>query len=247
MESVARTLPAILLDCAEAGLAAVEMDPTPENLKLLAACGLQTSGSYLGLPLHEPWENLNANEKVTPVAQRLSENGVRNLIVNADPKGGWAVKAPKTPMEIRRQGENLARLAELVQLLGVTLCFHNHADNRSMALDDLRSVTEFSSPQVSLCVDTGWAHTSSFDPITWIKDYPGRIRTLHLRNQRGPVPTEDLLEGDIDFEKLIAALKEIGYKGWLTLELWHPLQTHPVRSMIEDVRRSIEYLRGFLH
>ena len=56
------------------------------------------------------------------------------------------------------------------------------------------------------------------------------------------MPTEDLLEGDLDCAALLAGLP--GYSGWLTLELWHPESMTPRRSMVEDVRRSVEALRS---
>ncbi|MBW8872786.1 MAG: hypothetical protein JF618_11740, partial [Leifsonia sp.] len=34
-----------------------------------------------------------------------------------------------------------------------------------------------------------------------------------------------------------------GYDGWLGLELWHPVEMTPERSMVEDVRRSATLLR----
>jgi sugar phosphate isomerase/epimerase len=67
-----------------------------------------------------------------------------------------------------------------------------------------------------------------------------------LRNQRGPVPTEDLLEGDLDLPAIVAALLGSGYRGWLSMELWHPAPTAAQRSMVEDVRRSVAYLRGLV-
>ncbi len=79
------------------------------------------------------------------------------------------------------------------------------------------------------------------DPLDWFRSYPDRIAHLHLRNQRGTVPSEDLLEGDLDMEALLDALPD--YTGWLTLELWHPDTMTPQRSRVEDARRSADYLR----
>lgn len=233
----------VLRDCAAAGLDAVEIDPTPEAREHLAQAGLCVSGAYVGVPLHQPWAELQAEAKILSVARRLAAAGGADLLVNADPKGGWGSPLPKTEDELKQQGENLRRLAASVAPLGVRVLFHNHAAARERTEADLRSVVEFSAPEVGLCIDTGWAHTSHCDPIAWVRTFPKRVFGFHLRNQRGSVPTEDLIEGDLDFSALLRALGEIGYDGWLALELWHRSDTHARRTMIEDVRRSIGYLR----
>ena len=79
------------------------------------------------------------------------------------------------------------------------------------------------------------------DPVRWLREHPGRIRAVHPRNQRGTVPTEDLLEGNLDFAEVMEALH--GFGGWLTLELWHPQSMRPATSMVESTRRSAELLR----
>lgn len=230
--------------CADSGLDAVEIDADPERLRLLRDYGLAVSASYIGLQLHDTYEPLEA--ALLPYAERLAAAGGADLLVNADPYGGWKQPLPKPEDLVKRQGENLSRLAEQASRLGLQLSLHNHAADRHNAEADLRSVIDFADPSVGLCVDTGWAHVAGCDPIDWIRRYPERIKACHLRNQRGSTPTEDLTEGDIDFLALTGALTEIGYEGWLALELWHPPTTNAVRSMEDDVRRSIDYLKVFI-
>ncbi len=50
-----------------------------------------------------------------------------------------------------------------------------------------------------------------------------------------------LLDGDLDVAALLDAPP--GCTGWLTLELWHPETMTPQRSMIEDTRRSADFLQ----
>lgn len=236
----------ILHDCRLAGLDAVEATASPETMAILKAEGLRLSGNYIGVQLHEDWSTLPVEQELLPHARRTAEGGGTDWLVNADPKGGWAAKLPKTEVELKRQGENLTRLADLAAPLGLKLCFHNHADTKEGTEGDLRSVVEYTGANVGLCVDTGWAWVSGCDPVEWVRRYPKRIRAFHLRNQRGRVPTEDLLEGDIDFRALVAAMREIRYEGWLALELWHPPETNPQRTMMEDVSRSIAFLKQII-
>lgn len=229
--------------CAEAGLDAVETDPQLEKLAVARSFGLGISASYIGLPLHLPFARLEVQDTVLPVAERLADAGGRHLILNADSSDGSG-RFAKTEEQAKQQGENLSRIAQLVDGLGLAVSMHNHADELHNAQIDLMSVVRHADPTVGLCIDTGWAHVAGCDPVQWVQDHPQRVRSFHLRNQRGTIPTEDLLDGDVDIAGVLQAAASAGYEGWLSLELWHPDTMQPARTMVEDVRRSIDYLRS---
>jgi sugar phosphate isomerase/epimerase len=238
-------------DCAQAGVAAVEIDPFPEVAELAAGYGLSVSASYVGLPLHEPlgWSELE--DLVLPVAERLARAGGSDLLINADPKGGWGAPERKTEDEFKRQGEQLTRIADAVRSFGLNVCMHNHAADRHNAEGDLRSVIEYAAPDVGLCIDTGWAHAAGIDPLQWIRQYPGRVYAFHLRNQQsavsaGSIPTANLAEGDIDMRGIVMELAALGYSGWLGLELLQPPEPPAGYNMIEQVKTSIDYLNRLM-
>ncbi len=236
----------ILRDCKASGLDAVEVDATPELLGLMRANGLAVSAAYTNILLHKPYAELKIKETILPMAERLAQAGGTDLLINPNPKGGWEDPQLKTEDEIKHQGENLTHIAELIKPFRLKLCTHNHAAQKQNAERDLRAVVEYTGSEVGLCIDTGWAHVSGFDPIEWVRTYPNRVFALHFRNQMGVIPSEDLLEGEIRMPDLMKELSEIGYDGWISLELWHREDNHPQRTMMEDVSRSIEYLRGLL-
>jgi inosose dehydratase len=231
-------------NCAEAGLDAVEIDAEPKLVSLAKSYGLSISSSYVGLPLHE--KSINIEETVLPVARRLAEAGGRDLLINADPKGGWGVALPKTEDEFKVQGDHLAKIASAVSGLGVKVSMHNHADEKHNAEGDLRSVIDYSSPDVGLCIDTGWAYVAGFDPIEWIKKYPNRVYSFHLRNQNENTSTEDIIDGNIDMRGMLHELKKINYEGYLTFELVHYEETQAKRTMVEDTRLSVDFLKKVL-
>jgi sugar phosphate isomerase/epimerase len=233
--------PSLYGACAASGVEAVETDPTPEKLAILRDLGLAVSGSYVGLPLHPADVAGGLADAVLPVAERLAVAGGAVLTLNADPVPG---SHGKTADDARRQGEHLTRAAELVRPLGLRIALHNHADRFEDAQADLASVTEHAAPEVGLCIDAHWAAVAGHDPVAWAQAHGDRVLGLHLRNGRGRVPTEDLADGDVDVPALLAALP--GYRGWLTLELWHPESMTPERSMVEDTRRAAAYLRGLV-
>ena len=227
--------------CAETGVDGVETDPTPEKLAILQRLDLRVSAAYVGLPLYLPFEQLDLDTHLVPVAARLADAGGRDLVLNVD-QADWGNPVPRTPEHARRAGENLSRIAELVAPLGLRIALHNHANDPETARLDLAAVVEHADPAVGLCIDTGWALVAGHDPVDWVRAHRDRVHALHLRNQRGRTPTEDLLDGDLDVPGLLAALGD--FDGWLTLELWHPEPLQPERSMADDVRRSAEYLRA---
>lgn len=235
--------------CAEAGAEAVETDATPEKLAIARSYGLQVSAAYIGIQLHLDFTQLDIERTVLPNAERLAAAGGRELLLNADRTlGSHEGGVAKTEDDFKRQGENMTRIAELVgSRFNLRVSMHNHAADTWHAEGDLRSVLQYAdSSTVGLCVDTGWAIAAGQDPIKWVRDYPKRIYAFHLRNGYGSTPTEDLLEGDVNFPSLIAAADAAGYSGWFTLELWHPDTIQPHRSMGEDFRRSVDYVRSLL-
>ncbi|WP_106816374.1 sugar phosphate isomerase/epimerase family protein [Microbacterium timonense] len=226
--------------CAASGVDAVETDPTPAKREILDRLGLRVSASYIGMPLTPPFADLGVHERVMPVARRLADAGGEVLVLNSDAPGGGA-SARKSAAEVRRQGENLSRIADLVAPLGLRIALHNHAAVHADATADLSSVVEHADAGVGLCIDTAWALVAGHDPIAWARDYAPRVLAVHLRNQEGVLPTETLPEGELDVAAFLDALGD--YDGWLTLELWHPEPLTPGVSMQEAVRASAGWLR----
>jgi len=238
-----KTLEVFLREAAEAGYDAVEhlCDGIEQALH---SAGLRLSGGYVAMAAHEPWDGLAVDEKVLPVAEKTAQLGGDHLTVNCDPKGSWGNRLRKSEDELQRQGENLTRLADIAGALGLQLNMHNHANRLDLHLDDLRSVTEFAGETVGICLDTGWTLTSDDDPLDLLRRLGSRVRGLHLRNQTGERPTEWLGEGDLDMAAFIRTLKGDGYDGWLTTELWHREDVPRTMPLLEDQRRSVDWLRA---
>ena len=237
-----KTLDTFLSEAAAAGYDAVEClaDGLAEAAK---GQGIAVCGAYFGGPLHNPWAALNAEEAFLAPARQTAEIGGDYLIVNSDPKGAWNDRERKSEDELKRQGENLSRLAREIAPLGLRLMLHNHANSSDLHLDDLKSVTDYAAPEVGVCLDTGWALTSADDPVEQARALGPRLTGTHLRNQRGEVPVEWLGEGDMDIAAFVQVLKDIDYSGWITTELWHRQDVDVTRSLLDDQRKSVELLR----
>jgi len=237
-----KTLDNFLREAVESGCDVVECagEGVAEGVKRY---GLKVCGTYAGGPFHLPWNALDAEQKLLAPAREVARLGGDYLAVNSDPKGTWAKRERKSEDDLKLQGENLSRLAREVKPLGLRVILHNHANTNPLHLDDLRSVTECADPSVGVCLDTGWAITSGDDPVARARALGRRLTGLHLRNQFGEVPAEWLGEGDMDLAAFIKALKDNGYPGWLTTELWHRQDVKVTRSLCEDQKRSVALLR----
>lgn len=81
------------------------------------------------------------------------------------------------------------------------------------------------------CYNTG--ATKGYDVPAEIRFLKDRIAQFHFKN--GP----DFLEtGTLHFEPIAAAIKDIGYRGWIVLET-----SSPTRNAVADVKRNAEYVR----
>jgi len=237
-----KTLDTFLREATKAGYEAVEAADAGLG-RAAQTYGLEVCGTYASGPLHRPWAELDADSAFMAPARTVVELGGDYLVVNADPKGSWSQRERKSEDELKRQGENLSRLAHAVGEMGLRLLLHNHADSATLHLDDLRSVTEFSTPEVGVCLDTGWALVSEDDPVARVRSLGARLGGLHLRNHRGKVPTEWLGSGDMNVGAFVQALKDVGYSGWLTTELWHRADTAATISLVEAQQRTVSLLR----
>ncbi len=88
-------------------------------------------------------------------------------------------------------------------------------------LEFARYIDEFQSPWIRAYFDVGNVVISGY-PQDWIRTLGKRIVKLHLKDftfRKRVAEFTNLLEGDIDFKAVHAALADIGYKGTATVEL----------------------------
>lgn len=93
-------------------------------------------------------------------------------------------------------------------------------------LDARSFVDQFGSPWLQFFFDIGNILSHGY-PQDWIPTLGPRIKRLHAKNrsaapargaQRGP---SGLLEGDVDWKAVMAALVQTGYRGFISVEYGH--------------------------
>jgi len=101
----------------------------------------------------------------------------------------------------------------------VRLCLEPHLGNVLQEPEDFQQVFDaVPDPRVGLCVDTGHFHAAGVDTVEVIRRFATRIFNVHLKDHLGAVSV-GIGRGEIDLAAIIAALREIGYRGGLTVEL----------------------------
>lgn len=84
-------------------------------------------------------------------------------------------------------------------------------------------------------------------PEHWIKILGRRIKKVHIKDFKVSVGNVngfcDLLEGDVDWTKVIMALQEVGYNDYITAEILPPYSQHP-EALIYNTSKSMDFILG---
>jgi hexulose-6-phosphate isomerase len=99
-----------------------------------------------------------------------------------------------------------------------------------------RFIDEIDHPGVGVFFDVGNILLYGF-PDQWIRILGARIKRVHVKDFRTEVGTlhgfTGLLQGDVDWPAVVAALKDIGYTSYLTAEVLPAYRYHSDRLIFE--------------
>ncbi len=155
-------------------------------------------------------------------------HGNRNRALSASPRldrAGWA-----------HFGEKLTAVADHVAAAGMRLAYHHHLGTVVESGEDLERFLESTGPSVGMTIDTGHAALGGLDAVALIRTHPQRVAHVHCKDIRGEIFRKIKAaggsflsgvlagmftvpgDGDLDFRKVVQALAEIGYCGWIIIE-----------------------------
>lgn len=101
----------------------------------------------------------------------------------------------------------------------VKLTMEPHLGNVLQDWADFEAVmAALDDPRLGICVDTGHFHSAGVDTPAFIRHFGPRIHAVHLKDHLGTVSV-GIGRGEIGLAAEIAALREVGYAGGLTIEL----------------------------
>ena len=189
------------------------------------------SGGFWGNPLSaaDPVRRRAAVEFTRKYIQVAHWLGVKTvLVIPGAVDVPWDASIPVMPYQ-QVWDNATASLRELLPFAedhGVTLALENVWNKFLLGPVEFKTfIDQFSSPYVGCYFDVGNVVINGY-PEHWIEILGPRIAAVHVknfkRNDCGGVLHgfgDDLLDGDVDFEAVKAALMKIGYEGPITAEM----------------------------
>ena len=208
-----KDLPGTLSAVAKMGYQGVEFagyyDRTAKELrKMLDDLGLKCCGTHIGL------DTLLGNS----LAKTIEFNhtlGNKNLIVPALPEE--RITSRKGWLEMAK---TFNELADKVKPHGMRVGYHNHTIEFKPMDGELPWDTFFGNTrkEVIMQFDTGNAMEGGGDPIPFLKRYPGRAITIHVKEYSAKNPKALVGEGDINWKDVFKLCETIGGTEWYIVE-----------------------------
>jgi sugar phosphate isomerase/epimerase len=146
----------------------------------------------------------------------------------------------------------LSRMAVAVHAAGLRLCYHNHAFEFGRDRDGTRWLDVLMGGTVEaglqLQLDVFWASIGGADPVTILRQYKGRIASLHLKDKDSSAGTSlvesavartafvEVGSGALDFPGILAAAREAGVRHYFVEQDQTP------GDPVESLRKSHAYL-----
>ena len=129
-------------------------------------------------------------------------------------------------------------LAYGAEKLGIPTYYHNHTEEFT-PLENGKIAMAIFAEHTKLEVDTYWSHCAGVDNYKYITENKDDICLLHVKDGLDRKPLS-LGDGDCDIAAVVKAAKDAGIE-WLVVE-----NDDPVPNGLEDVKRSIDYLKTLI-
>jgi len=199
---------------------------------------LQPVSLYAGPELHSA-KAKDSVSKVLAAAKVCQEAGFQVVSCNAKPIG-----REKTDEELKTQVAALTELGEGLNALGMKLGVHHHLPEMANSAREFHYNFRHSKPDVvGFCYDVHWVWKGGIAPLDAMKEHGNRIVTWHLRQSRDKVWWEDLDTGDVDYDAVAKYAQAHKLARRFSVELALEAGTKITRSVVENHRRSREFVR----
>lgn len=192
------------------------------------------------LPLASAFEPLRlaAVDELRQCLRFFAQIGAKWMNVHPDRN----VPMHKRSFWIERNIQSLSELLPEAKSLGVGIMLENlpYSYNTVAQLDEILGVL----PELGFHLDIGHAYlyTRNDTADELIRHYADRLRHVHLHDNKGG--TADLHlplgTGVVRYHQHLRTLREVGYDGTITLEVFTPDRTH-FRASMEKLRHAWEH------
>ncbi len=149
--------------------------------------------------------------------------------------------APATDADmLKRKLDALDRAGNFARSAGLKLAYHNHWWEFQSKLGEVEALYTQTDPAlVSFVLDAGHAYHGGADVPGFIRTHQARIAALHLRDYKdGRLST--LGTGTFPLKDVAAAIREIGWQGWVENEEEREDQSHSGAQVIEPAYKAMK-------
>jgi sugar phosphate isomerase/epimerase len=246
-------LPQIFADMSYARLDAIELmhtalrpDDAVERIRRLSGQhALPVIGMSFGGAMWDRAQHPGVLADAQLVIPRLAQLGGRTLGISVGAIQ-WGKPIRKSSEQLDAQADCLRQIFALCETHDIAPNLHNHTYEVENDLHDLRG-TLARLPGTKLGPDLNWLVRGGVDPAWFLREFGPQIVFLHLRDQHADGRwSEALGEGDMDWEEIAEALREIRFRGDAIIELAHESHFVPTRPLRESLRLSRVFVRATL-
>jgi len=232
-EECKNNFPKVLAAISEMGYDGVEFagyhDRTAKEIRtLLDDNGLKACGT------HTAMDTLMADNFQSTVDYN-KELGNEYLIVP------WLSEAEhKTKQAWLKRAALFNEIEEKARKQGMRVGYHNHMFEFTPINGELPWDIFFgnTNDNVIMQFDTGNALQGGGDPLPFLKNYPGRAVTVHVKEYSASNPKALVGEGDIDWKQLFDVCETVGGTKWYIVEQ----EKYPYPPL-ESIKRCLDNLR----
>ena len=256
----------VLGEMRELGLRTTELGPTgylgaqPQDVRdQLGRYGMRLVGGFLPVPLHVD-DALDLTETTNAIATLAAAGSEVVVLAARSGDGSYDRKVRLSDDAWTILLGNLDRLQQVVREHGMTPALHPHVGT---AIEDRAAVLRLlDASDIALCLDTGHLLIGGMQPLELLDRAADRVAHVHLKDVNTAVAATvsagdssylgavreglytPLGAGDLDIAAIVAALENVGYRGWYVLEQDCALDAEPAtgEGPALDVRRSIDFL-----
>lgn len=234
----------VLDEIATSGVGALELGPIgylPEDpnalREALASRGLTAVGSFVFDDFHDPSRCSELAAATERAARAIAAAGGALLLLIDRPAPERAATAGRSLDARRLDGrewtamiDSIRRCAAIAEGHGLRPAFHPHAGSYVEYEDEIERLLDDS--DLALCLDTGHAAYAGIEAERALVAYGPRLAHVHLKDVRPEIVEQGLGfwaalaagvfcplgEGVVDLPAVLAALDDVGYEGYATIE-----------------------------
>ncbi|NOV03753.1 sugar phosphate isomerase/epimerase family protein [Paenibacillus planticolens] len=208
-----------------------------ELIEILEKYGLTMTGVYGGAAGGPGRRFLDPDMRQSIIAYNaklagiLSKAGASHIVFGP----GGPRKGPTDRDQLKQAAITINEAAKRTLEFGVKACVHPHLWTELQEQDELDYLMELLDKEVYFAPDTAHLSGAEMDVPAIIRKYKEKVAYIHLKdltpkearvedfpmllgNEALPVFCE-LGLGTVDFKPILEAINEIGYEGWMTVEI----------------------------